>query len=217
MPTMVDQLAASQLIPADIGADAFESDMKALKDKAAGVSGKRQYPQRARRERVTVVDSDGDDESDENNDGRSESSAGTHESTVADLQGAELLASMFTVSRHNSTTSNDDDSNSTPASPSVQSVSTTKRPSRGKSGSHTTKRVKRLEENRLAARRCREKKKEYVKTLEDRLRRMESWNKNLVSDLQTVQDILSKAYDAGTIVQPRLKLPLPSLSAGVHA
>eukprot|EP01136_Pigoraptor_vietnamica_P001020 Opistho-1_new@27077 len=164
MPTMVDQLAVSAaLIPGGVGTEApFTAD--AAKRDAA--DKRPMHPRRVRKERVTDFDDDFD--------GRSESSGATHESTEADLQGAELLASMFTVSRHNSTSSNDE-SHSVSASPSAPPA---KRGSRAKSGSQTVnKRVKRLEENRLAARRCREKKKEYVKTLEERLRRMESWNR----------------------------------------
>lgn len=50
----------------------------------------------------------------------------------------------------------------------------------------TTKKVNRLWKNRLAAKECRRKKKEYVKDLEDKVRDLEQKNEELMKQLRTV-------------------------------
>ena len=46
------------------------------------------------------------------------------------------------------------------------------------------KKKKRLEKNRLAAKQCRQKKKEYIKCLEERVRLLEQHNKELWAELR---------------------------------
>ncbi|KAK2868570.1 hypothetical protein Q7C36_000441 [Tachysurus vachellii] len=53
----------------------------------------------------------------------------------------------------------------------------------------TRKREVRLLKNRQAARECRQKKKEYVKCLENRVAVLENQNKTLIEELRALRDI----------------------------
>eukprot|EP00128_Syssomonas_multiformis_P010133 Colp12_sorted_trinity150504_noHs@24877 len=53
------------------------------------------------------------------------------------------------------------------------------------------KRTKRLERNRLAAKQCRQKKKQYVRSLEQKVRELEVKNATLMQELQKCQAIMA--------------------------
>eukprot|EP00035_Acanthoeca_spectabilis_P034287 m.28172 g.28172 ORF g.28172 m.28172 type:complete len:281 (-) comp6512_c0_seq1:201-1043(-) len=72
------------------------------------------------------------------------------------------------------------------SSPTSATTPRSSRPGEGKKES-------RLEKNRLAAKECRRKKKEYVKDLEDKVKRLEARNEELLEQLMQAKNSLSPA------------------------
>merc|ERR1712051_1018163 len=86
---------------------------------------------------------------------------------------------------------------SAPASAQTSPVSVSGSDHGGHSGGHTgvgevtRKRELRLLKNREAARECRNKKKEYIKCLENRVAILENQNKALIEELRSLKELYS--------------------------